>query len=116
MQIRFWILAFSFIALVLSSCSNLNDKEMTDNYDNVREVAWEFIKEQGWHDRVSDDWQSARVKQIVVDKSYHLFDQTYEGTEVLSVSFKEKQELVASFPLILVDEQTNKVIGYIPGE
>lgn len=100
-------------------CSNIQDDMKTtdtDNYNHIREVAWEFIREKGWDDTAREDWQSAVVKQTIADNSYELLDPTFVGKEALSVSFKDRGKVVIGTPSILVDPATNEVIGYMPGE
>ena len=53
---------------------------------------------------------------MTADDSYELLDETYEGKEVLSVSFEDKKNVVVGTPLILVAPDTNEVIGYMLGE
>ncbi|MBE1554611.1 hypothetical protein [Sporosarcina limicola] len=120
MKLKFLYLAITaFIILLVVSCSynqdvgNITD---TDSYEKVREVAWEFIEEKGWNDTAKEGWQSAKVKKIIADNSYELLDKTYEGKEILTVSFKDKENVVVGTPLILVDPDFNEVIGYMAGE
>ncbi|MFJ8064600.1 hypothetical protein ACIQYS_08210 [Psychrobacillus sp. NPDC096426] len=90
--------------------------EMEDNYENVRRIAWDFLKENGWNDRANEEWKSATITKIIADKKHVFLDKSYEGKEVLSVSFEDKENVVVGPPLILVDTDTNEVIGYIMGE
>jgi hypothetical protein len=119
-KLKFLYLAITvFSNLYIVGCSsdqgegNTSD---TDSYENVREIAWEFIEEEGWNDSAKDDWKSAEVKKMIADESYELLDETYEGKEVLSVSFEDKKNVVVGTPLILVALDTNEVIGYMLGE
>jgi hypothetical protein len=41
------------------------------------------------------------VKKTIVDNGYELLDDNYEGKEVLSVSFEDKENSVVGTPLIL---------------
>jgi hypothetical protein len=120
MKLKFLYLAITgFLILLLVGCSNNQDVgniTNTDSYEKVREVAWEFIEVKGWNDTAKEDWKSAKVKKIIADNSYELSDKTYEGKEILSVLFEDKENVVAGTPVILVDPDLNKVIGYIAGE
>ena len=120
MKLKFLYLSITtFLILLLVGCSNNQDVGNiadTDNYEKVREVAWEFIKEKGWNDTAKEGWKSAEVKKIIADNRYELLDKTYEGKEILSVSFEDKEYVVVGTPVILVDPDTNKVIGYMAGE
>ena len=120
MKMKFLNLAITaFLILLVVGCSNNQDVGNitdTDSYEKVREVAWEFIAEKGWNDTAKDGWQSAKVKKEIADNRYELLDKTYEGKEILSVSFEDKENVVVGTPIILVDPDTNEVIGYMAGE
>lgn len=105
--------------LIVGCSNNQNLKstgEIEDNYSNVREIAWNFLKEKGWHDKAEEDWEAAAVSKATVDENYELFDERYRDKEVLSVSFEDKENVVVGTPLILVDADINEVIGYMPME
>lgn len=108
-----------FVALLLVGCSdnqNAENQSETDGYNEVREIAWDFVKDKGWNGTAKENWQSAEVKKVVIDNNYELLDKTYEGKEVLSVSFEDKENSVVGTPLILIEPDTSKVIGYMPSE
>ncbi|OKL35302.1 hypothetical protein [Domibacillus mangrovi] len=104
---------------LIAGCSN-NQDDMNainnDGYDDVRESAWDFLNDKGWDDRIQENWQSANVTKTIADNSYELLDNDYEGKEVLLVSFEDKENLVLGTSPILMDPNTNKVIGYMPSE
>ena len=56
------------------------------------------------------------MKKMIANNSYELLDKTYEGKEILIVSFEDKENVVVGTPLILIDPNLNEVIGYMPGE
>ena len=105
--------------MLVVGCSNnqhVGDITDIDSNENVRQIAWEFIAEKGWNDTAKDSWQSAKVKKEIADNRYELLDKTYGGKEILSVSFEDKENVVVGTPMILVDPDTNEVIGYMIGE
>ena len=117
MKLKFLYLAIT--AFLIVGCSNnqeVGNITDTDSYENVREVAWAFIEEKGWNDNAEKDWKSAEVKKMIANNSYELLDKTYEGKEILIVSFEDKENVVVGTPLILIDPNLNEVIGYMPGE
>jgi hypothetical protein len=120
MKLKFLYLSMALFSIFLIiGCSSKQDggnSKATDNYEKIREVAWDFIKEKGWDDEALDEWKSAEVKKTIADNSYVLLDKTYEGKEVFKVSFEDQGNVVVGPPLILVDPKTNEVIGYMPGE
>ncbi|MGD7051691.1 MULTISPECIES: hypothetical protein [Bacillaceae] len=116
--VSYFVIAL-FFAILLVGCSNNQNEENqseTDSYNEVREVAWDFTKDKGWDDTAKGNWQSAEVRKVIVDNNYEFLDKTYEGKEALSVSFEDKENTVVGTPLVLIDIDTNKVIGYMPSE
>ncbi|WP_342543611.1 hypothetical protein MHH33_08845 [Paenisporosarcina sp. FSL H8-0542] len=120
MKLRFFSLTLTVLSILLiCGCSTKQDEvnsKGTDSYERIRKVAWDFIEEKGWGGSAIADWKSADVKKTIADNSYELLDKTYEGKEVLRVSFIDQEDVVVGPPLILVDPETNEVIGYMPGE
>jgi uncharacterized lipoprotein NlpE involved in copper resistance len=108
-----------FSTLLLVGCSNQKNEEVkkvTDNDSEAREAAWNFIQEKRWNNNAKGNWQSANVINVIANNNYELLDKTFEGKEVLSVSFEDKENRVIGTPLILIDKDSNKVIGYMPSE
>ncbi|MDC3418392.1 hypothetical protein [Aquibacillus salsiterrae] len=77
-------------------------------YKDIREIAWNFLVDKGWSDSASEEWESATVTKITVNEAYHLLDNSYEGEEVFSVSFADRENVVTTTPIILVDAYRNK--------
>lgn len=102
-------------SLSVSSIKQINNI-ISSNYSKIKEIAWKFLEENGWSNTAQEEWKSATVTKVIVNKDYELLDKNYKGKEVFSVSFKDKENIVASTPIILVDADTYKVIGYMPGE
>lgn len=119
-NIRSYAVITIFSLLLIIGCSNGNESKnnsQTNAYDNVREIAWEYMKVKDWDDKARGNWQSAKVTEYIVDKGYeHLLDNNYEGKEVLKINFEDKENLVIGTPAILIDPKTDKVIGYISTE
>ncbi|MDX8363430.1 hypothetical protein [Cytobacillus sp. IB215316] len=113
-KIALYLVFTYFLILLLVGCAE-NQSE-TDSYNEARDTAWNFVKEKGWNITAKDNWQSAKVTKVVIDKNYELFDKTYEGKEVLSISFEDKENSVVGTPIIIIDPYTNKVIGFMPSE
>lgn len=118
MRIVYLALALFTIFLVVGCSNNQDNVNSTneDSYDYARESAWNFVKEKGWDDAAKENGQSVNITKTIADNNYELLDNTYEGKEVLLVSFEDKENVVVGTPPILIDTNTNKVIGYMPGE
>ena len=118
-KVALYLVITVFSAFLLVGCSeNLNEENQvgTDGYNEVRETAWDFVKEKGWNNNANGNWQRAEVIKVLVDNKFELLDKNYEGMEVLSVSFEDKENIVVATPIILIDPDTNKVIGYMRSE
>lgn len=107
-----------FLVILLVSCesSTADSQSEMDGYNEAREAAWSFINEKGWNDTAKENWRNAKVTTVVADDDYELLNSSYEGEEALTVAFEEKENAVVAPPNILVDADTNKVIGYMPSE
>jgi PBP1b-binding outer membrane lipoprotein LpoB len=102
---------FLFIAMTLLSILLMAGCFDKDSYDPVREAAWKFVEEKAWNGR-EEDWKKAIVETRMVDSSFEMLEKSYQGREVVTVTL----ENALAAPLIIVDPDTNEVIGYIPGE
>lgn len=101
------------LCLLLTSCSIAED----DGYREVRKAGWNFIKQNKWENRTSGAWEQAKVTAYTVYESQaQLLDKQYIGKKVLSVEFEDLENTALSAPVILVDQESKKVIGYLPGE
>ncbi|WP_400195321.1 hypothetical protein [Lysinibacillus telephonicus] len=118
-NVLYLTLLFSIVLIV--GCSNNeevleNSTDLKDENYSVRKTAWDFLHKKGWNNMSNKDLETAVVTTTIVDNHVELLDQNYEGKEVLSVSFKDKENTVVGTPIILVDIDSNKVVGYIPSE
>ncbi|QOR64963.1 hypothetical protein IM538_14050 [Cytobacillus suaedae] len=104
-----------FYSLSASSFSVINEI-FASSHLSIKEIAWNFLKEKGWNDRANDEWGKASVTKVLVNDDYELVDKSYEGKEVFSVSFEDKENTVVGTPIVLVDADTDRVIGYMPGD
>lgn len=118
LKMLFLSISISLIFLI-AGCSSTEDAvtdSSEDNYELVKEAAWEFVEEKGWSQSAKGNWRDAKVEIIITDQSYELLDTQYEGKEVASVSFQDKDNVVVGTPLILVDLDSHEVVGYMPSE
>ncbi|MCG3088242.1 hypothetical protein [Sporosarcina cyprini] len=105
----------TFLILLVFGCSynqNVGTITETDSYEKAKEVAWGFIEKKGWNDTAKEGWKSAKVKKVIADNCYELWDKTYEGKEILTVLFEDEENVGVDTPLILVAPDFNEVIGY----
>ena len=113
------LLVLTILLCLIAGCSTTEDtvKDTNeDGYELVRKAAWEYIQKKGWSESAIGNWQSANVDIIKADGNYEMLDTRYVGSEVAAVSFHDKENVVVGTPLILVDPETNEVVGYMPNE
>lgn len=112
---RVFLIFFTLITLLVTGCTN-SQEDGQDSYDLVRETAYKFVQQNNWDNTIEGDWTNAEVKKIVASRNVQFIDSTYQGKEVLAVSFKDKPNATTGTPVILVEPVNKKVIGYIPSE
>ena len=116
MKLKFFLILISIGMIAGCSSEDAKNDSSKDGYELVRKAAWEFIHEKGWSEPAEGNWQNANVELLIADESFEMLDTQYEGKEVAAVSFQDKENLVIGTPLILVDLDTNEVVGYMPSE
>ncbi|WP_102346406.1 hypothetical protein [Bacillus sp. Marseille-P3661] len=98
------------MVILFVGCSSLD--ETSDQYTEIRQLAWQYVEKQGWERLVSSSWQSAIVEKRVLSekaaKDAELSDSSFVGTELLWVTFPS-----GFAPTIIIDERSKEVIGYI---
>jgi hypothetical protein len=115
MKKKYFCIFNMFIVLILFGCSITSNS--SDKYLEVKEIAWDYLVENKWESSASSDLEDVRVKKVQLQKGEGIINDTsYIGKEVLLIDFKEKENTVASPPRILIDPDSNKVIGHISGE
>lgn len=115
MKIRAFFFILVCFLILLAGCHQ-GAIEHEDEYYHVKITAWEFLKEKGWAIRAKENWETAQVSVTIIDENYELLDPSYEGQEVLSVIFEDKENVIVGTPIVLVDPKKLEVIGYMFGE
>ncbi|MFC6037954.1 hypothetical protein ACFPYN_00675 [Paenisporosarcina macmurdoensis] len=110
-----WI-SLIFLIVGCSATEVAVNDSSEDSYELVKEAAWEFVEVKGWNQSAKGNWRDAKVEIIITDQRYELLNTQYEGKEVASVSFQDKDNVVVGTPLILVDLESHEVVGYMPSE
>ncbi|WP_391117234.1 hypothetical protein [Psychrobacillus sp. L3] len=117
LRVLFFATVLSIFFIVgCSSKQEIGNTNSTDSYENIREIAWNFLVENDWTERAIVNWKTAEVEKIIARNNYAFLDENYDGKDVLAVSFEDKGKFVVGPPVILVDPDTNEVIGYILAE
>ncbi|MCA0970886.1 hypothetical protein LCM20_09815 [Halobacillus litoralis] len=110
---------YTFIgAAILSACliSGCSTEQQSTTYQESIDTAWLFIESKGWDQTAKGNGDHAEVTEVVVDEDYVLMDESFHGEEVLSIRFEDKENVVVSTPVVLVEPKANEVVGYVPGE
>ncbi|SOC38609.1 hypothetical protein [Ureibacillus acetophenoni] len=101
---------------ILTGCSMNENIETEDSFDEIRKIAWDFVKEQGWGTTSDGEWQSAEVQEIIMKDHFEILDLSYNGRTVLKVTFIDRADALVSTPVILIAPDTGQVVGYLLGE
>lgn len=85
-----------------------------DGFQEAREAAWGYIQEEEWAEEFKEtDWQTAEVTEVVASKYADYTDEDFTGDELLLVTFEREDIATASH--ILIDPETNAVVGEMEG-
>lgn len=117
--LKHWMFAAGSIAFLLAGCGDQVEPDANAQTEVVEsgliEAAWQFLEENNWEKTAADNSDYHAVKKTA-DHGAELLDDSFAGQAVWFVSFDEKESAVAGPPVVLVDEGTMKVVGYVPGE
>lgn len=104
--------------LLTMGCGNSESSESSSQIDSdeVVQNAYDFVKEKGWDNTIVGEMENAKVEESRADLKAEYIDSSYEGQEVLLVTFEDDPNSTTGTPTILVNPETSKVIGYIPSE
>jgi len=107
-----------FMVVLLTLMAGCNDSSEEDQ--QVLENVWTYVK--GTDMPADKEWESAwlngEIEEIEASEDISSFsglDEKYHGQTVLLVTPVFKAERLA-YPSILVDPETKRVIGELPGE
>ncbi|WP_144841274.1 hypothetical protein [Metaplanococcus flavidus] len=112
---RYLFIFTLIMTLFLVGCG-INETTVAGEDEEAQKAAWDYIVERDWNKNVQAGEQDVEVREVKVDSNYELLDESYIGERVLSISFEGDGKLVTEIPTIIVDSDTNEVVGYIPSE
>lgn len=108
------------LIVLLAVMSGCNNNKKSEEEQQILENVWTYI--QGTDMPKDEEWENAwlngEIEEIQVSDemaSYTDVDEKYRGQTIFLVTPVFETELVA-YPSILVDQETKKVIGELPGE
>lgn len=99
----------------IKTVSLLNETVSLREFTKEKQAAWSFLQKQGWDRQVEGDWRHA-VAYKTTNKQHVEWTVPRIEDELVSVSFLEKENSLTGVPAVLVNPETNKVAGYMPGE
>ena len=116
------ILCSLLLVLSITGCSSgaEGNNASVEDADEARAAAWEFLQQEGVDRYINEEtWDEAEVTEVTItgESSYAWLDDSYAGKEVLKVRFGEAEGgVAAAVTTILVDPDTDEVIGFVPGD
>ncbi|WP_337873976.1 hypothetical protein [Exiguobacterium sp.] len=65
---------------------------------------------------IDEDVKQATIQSITVDDRFKLIDSRFEGSRAWLVTFPSDSQRTVETPQVLVESESNEVIGYLPSE
>ena len=96
---------------MLTACST-NEAAFKGEFAQEKQAAWAFLADKDWDENA----EKRAVVTVTKNVQYVEWIAPADAAEWVAVSFKEKEASVTGVPVLLVDPETKKVAGYIPGE
>lgn len=112
------VTAIVFSLLVLGGCQTSerqtgSETKATQTKKDVREIAWNSLSDSEKKE-MNVEWKSATVSKAIANtKGFILVDRSFEGKEVIMVTFRNTKS--GFFISKLVDEKSQKVVGALMG-
>ncbi len=103
--------------LMLTGCMHPSTSSSTysdDEADAIKSAVL-FLEQMDWLP-VNEDSKQATIQSIKVDDRYELLDSQFKETHAWLITFPTDSQRTIEIPHVLVDPESNEVIGYLPSE
>ncbi|MGA9467472.1 MAG: hypothetical protein WBV10_07575 [Exiguobacterium marinum] len=102
---------------LLTGCMQPSTSSPTQSDDEADAIksAVSFLEQMDWQP-VDEDSQQATIQSIKVDDRYELIDSHFKGAHAWLITFPADSQRTIETPHVLVDPESNEVIGYLPSE
>jgi len=110
---------FGTLIVLVSGCSFDHTEEQAEpsNHEvKILQNAFDFIVENVWDDLVLGGPLDGTIEVTETTANMKFINEGFTEAEVLEVTYKGKENLVAEPPIIIVNKIDSEVIGYIPSE
>lgn len=111
----FTALCFAIFMLVGCTQPSSLSSMPPDDEKAIINSAIEYLNNMEWLP-TDEDGKQATIQSITVDDRYELVDSRFEGTSAWLVTFPSDSQRTVEIPQVLVESESNKVIGYMPSE
>ncbi|MBE1556561.1 hypothetical protein [Sporosarcina limicola] len=120
----FFLMILSCLLISLTGCATkgnnagITSEISSENpqYTEQIEAARKYIIKNNWGTQNSVKTNTAVVSNHTVDSLDEVLSKKYVGKIVYKVSFEDEPNTVTGLPVVLIDKDSNNVIGYIPSE
>ncbi|WP_215145173.1 hypothetical protein [Exiguobacterium qingdaonense] len=111
----FTLLCFTILMLVGCIQPSTSPSTQPDDETAIIKSAVTYLDNRKW--LLSDEnGRQATIQSITVDDRYELFDARFEGTRAWLVTFPPDSQRTVEIPQVLVESESNEVIGYLTSE
>lgn len=111
----FTALCFAIFMLVGCTQPSSLSSMPPDDEKVIINHAIEYLNNMDWLPN-DEDGKQATIQSITVDDRYELVDSSFEGTRAWLVTFPSDSQRTIEIPQVLVESESNEVIGYLPSE
>ncbi|WED56512.1 hypothetical protein OE059_06570 [Exiguobacterium profundum] len=111
----FTALCFAIFMLVGCTQTSSLSSMPPDDEKAIINSAIEYLNNMDWLP-IDEDGKQATIQSITVDDRFELVDSRFEGTQAWIVTFPSDSQRTVEIPQVLVESESNEVIGYLPSE
>ncbi|WP_214761479.1 hypothetical protein [Exiguobacterium sp. s129] len=111
----FTALCFTIFMLVGCTQSSTSSAIPPDDEKVIINHAIEYLNNMDWLP-TDEDGKQATIQSITVDNRFELIDSRFEGSRAWLVTFPSDSQRTVETPQVLVESESNEVIGYLPSE
>ncbi|WP_290770441.1 MULTISPECIES: hypothetical protein [Exiguobacterium] len=108
-------LCFTIMMLVGCIQPSTSPSIQSDDETAIIKSAVTYLNNMDWLP-TDENGRQATIQSIIVDNRYDLVDSRFEGTRAWLVTFPPDSQRTVEIPQVLVEPQSNEVIGHLLSE
>ncbi|VXB29588.1 conserved exported hypothetical protein [Exiguobacterium sp. 8A] len=108
-------LCFTMLMLVGCIQPSTSPSMLSDDETAIIKSAVTYLQNKNWLP-TDENGKRATIQSITVDDRYDLVDDRFEGTRAWIVTFPPDSQRTVEIPQVLVESESNDVIGHLLSE